>query len=91
LIYTLEVCVPDITNNHAVTSHEPLMANNISWNYFHQTMAEIECVVYGAILSEVIKRAIGMGKKKKPDAADASDAVSCGNAIYAKAPTMTLN
>jgi hypothetical protein len=48
-------------------------------------------VVYGAILSEVIKRAIGMGKKKKPDAADASDAVSCGNAIYAKAPTMTLN
>lgn len=54
-------------------------------------MAEIECVVYGAILSEVIKRAIGMSKKKKSDTAETSEAVSCGNPISLRAPINRLN
>ncbi|KAJ2958587.1 hypothetical protein NQZ79_g5865 [Umbelopsis isabellina] len=77
----LERVIQDL--NVFITSHEPLAADNISWNYFHQTMAEIECVVYGAILSEVIKRAIGMSKKKKSDTAETSEAAKVAQQFHA--------
>ncbi|KAH8549871.1 N-acetyltransferase B complex non catalytic subunit-domain-containing protein [Umbelopsis sp. PMI_123] len=65
-----------------ITSHKALTDTTISWNYFHQTLVEVETLVYGSILSEVIKRTLSLGKKKKSDPADASDTVKAAHQFH---------
>ncbi|KAG2173554.1 hypothetical protein INT44_007145 [Umbelopsis vinacea] len=65
-----------------ITSQKAMTDSTISWDYFHQTLAGVEGVVYGSILSEVIKRTLSLGKKKKSDSAETTDAVKAAQQFH---------